>query len=683
MKKLNALMFGSVPLSLHELQLAPAIISAEVFNKGHNFHYYDINIELYRMCKRNKEQYDQLTEQLQDIQRKKHHQIVEQWFSKILDNLHKYDILIVNVFSILSQGAAYKIIKRAKTLNQNIKILIGGIGSHRDIFGAINDYNRPWLDQNLPTRTSSAFGKIMLDNQLVDDWQSDVSTTNIDRWFPVRPSTRDSKVVNFNEHRIEEYEWKNNEKIVPFITSYGCVRRCSFCDVIKSFPQYGYIGADALTQQIIETYNSTGIAHIQFLDSLVNGSMSNFLSMLKNLAEAKKKGWLPEHFRWSGTYICRSKSPKLVDIHKHLGPSGADNLIIGVETGSDKIRYSMDKKFTNDDLMYEIEQFHTAGVKCTLLFFPAWPTETQEDFEDTLKLFEKIAPWSYKKTVEAVSFGTAGFVLHEGTPIYDNRHEIGLESGPANWLWKCNTNPDLTFWETMRRRMLMSRYSQMLGINLSLEAHFLRYLNYKIENDYQMIVEYHGPCLINIMPDDRSLWQRVKTNQISFRIVNSNKNTIKVTFKYGSQMFMYNAVPGVSRYSEQVTTVSDTMQMQFMFEFGEDHVPNIQQYDSGDYYATNGAYVEHFSIDERDITLDGFNLMFAETIDCELPDDYNNHRNERAIIANTILTTTKESNRTLHEHVSRAIEPLILGEIDILTAKIKRRLESLGIGNVE
>jgi tRNA A37 methylthiotransferase MiaB len=683
MKKLNALMVGSVPLSLHELQLAPAIISAEVFNRGHDFQYYDINIELYRMCNRDKSVYDAAAEELQDIQLTAHSPVVEEWFASIIKKVANCDILIVNVFSILSQGAAYKIITRAKQHVSNLTILVGGIGSHRDIFGAVNSYNQPWLDQHLPIQTKPAFGQLMLDNKLADDWQSDVSTTVIDRWFPVRPSTRDAKVVNFDEHRIAEYEWKNNERIIPFITSYGCVRRCSFCDVIRSFPKYGYIEADALTQQIIETYKSTGISHLQFLDSLVNGSMSNFLSMLKNLANARKQGWLPEEIKWSGTYICRPRSPKLDQIHEHLGESGAENLIIGVETGSDKIRYTMDKKFTNDDLLYEIEQFNRVGVKCTLLFFPAWPTETAEDFEDTLKLFARLAPWAYRGTVDSIAFGTAGFVLHEGTPIYDNRQEIGLESGPANFLWKCKSNPTLNFWETMRRRMLMSRYSQMLGISLSLEAHFLRYLYYKIENDYQMIEDYHGPIDCDIIPDNERMWNQVSNNTISFRIINSNVDPVEVRFTYGTQVFEYTVPGGIYEYVEDVYTPIESIDITFEFKFDSNYKPVLEQYDSGDYYSANGVYIDYFGIDTRDATFNGFNSMFSEFVDCDLPSDYNNHCNERAIIANTVLTATKEYGRTLHEHVSRAIDPLTYQEIDFLTDKIKRRLENLYTKNVE
>lgn len=683
MKKLNALIVGSIPLSFNEVQLAPAVLGAEIHNRGHKFFYHDINIEMYKLCDRNKDLFDRISEQLQNIQDNKHDRVVDAWLRGIHQHLLDKDILLVNVFSILSQGAAFKIICSVRKKFPNVTILVGGIGSHRDIMGAVNNYNCKWVDTHFPVQKSHAFGQLLLDNNYVDDWQSDVGTNVLERWFPMRPSTHKQEVVNFNYHRIEEYEWKNNERIVPFITSYGCVRRCSFCDVITSFPKYEYIQADALTQQIIETYNSTGISHLQFLDSLVNGSMSNFLTMLKNLAHAREQGWLPQEFKWSGTYICRSRTPRLDEIHKHLGASGADNLIIGVETGSDKIRYSMDKKFTNDDLLYEIEQFSKVGVKCTLLFFPAWPTETNNDFDETLKLFKAIAPWTYNKTVDSISFGTAGFILHEGTPIYDNREEIGLEPGPTNYLWKCKSNPTLTFWETMRRRMLMSKYSQMLGISLSHEAHFLRYLLYKIQNDYELIESYHGPNTVNIMPTNNQLWDEVCNNSIEFRVVNSNKDLVDITIEYNDNIYNYSVPNGVHQYTLDVVTPHWGTEFLIQVKFPDNYVPDIKQYDSGDYYSSTGVYIDYFSVDGRDITLDGFNAMFDETVNYNLPDNYNAHCNERAIIADTTLTTIKEEGRTLHEHISRAIDPHTYREIDFLTNKIKCHLENRGTGSAE
>lgn len=664
MNKLSAVMIGSVPMSLHELQLAPAIIGAQVQNRGHNFKYLDINLELYKHCKQDRDLYNECSEILQSTNEPVN-QTIEQWLEWISDSLRTADWLLVNVFSVLSHGAALRIISLARKKHSNLKILVGGIGSHRRSIGS-----------------EQLFGKYLLDSALVDQWQETASADLIDQVFPLRPSTQQSQVVDFSQHDINNYEWHKDKKQVPFVTSYGCVRRCAFCDVIASFPKYEYVDAKVISDQIVDTYRSTGISTVSFMDSLVNGSMSNFVKLLESLTVARNTGLLPEDFKWSGTYIIRKSSDLLKKIHSLLGPSGVDTLSIGVETGSDAIRYSMDKKFTNKDLLFELEQFSKHGVKCNLLFFPAWPTETHDDFNETLELFEQLAPYAYSGTVDSISFGTSGFVLLDGTPIYENRKEIGLEPGPESYLWKCSLNPELTYWESIRRRLTMSVKSQMLGIPLSLEADFLRHLDYRLKSTVDAILDFHGPCTINPIPQRLDFWDQKHTVKIT--LVNFGKHDVQVKFAVLDQEFDINLKNGMFEYEFSVEVPVEECDIKLEFLFNSRYTPELKQYNGvGDYHSTNGVYVEQFCIDTRDITLSGFNQTFDETVDYTLPADYKSYKNERCIIADTKLCATKPELCTVHELVSRSIEPATYQEIDVLYNRIKRRLENLYIGNAE
>ena len=72
--------------------------------------------------------------------------------------------------------------------------------------------------------------------------------------------------------------------------------------------------------------------------------------------------------------------------------SGATNLLLGVESGSESVRDHMKKLFCNKDMDEFMEQAHANGVGVTFLMIIGYPTETQEDFVDTLRMFKK-----YKK----------------------------------------------------------------------------------------------------------------------------------------------------------------------------------------------------------------------------------------------------------------------------------------------
>ena len=145
---------------------------------------------------------------------------------------------------------------------------------------------------------------------------ANVGTDIINKWLPGLPSTGRVPSMDFACYSLDQYQWHSGDRSIPLLGSHGCVRQCSFCDVIKQFTKYSFVEADQLTQDIIQAWNQTGIHRVQFMDSLVNGSMSNFLLLLKNLAHARQQGWLPQEFSWSGTYICRPPSSLLDQIHE-------------------------------------------------------------------------------------------------------------------------------------------------------------------------------------------------------------------------------------------------------------------------------------------------------------------------------------------------------------------------------
>lgn len=653
MKKKEVVLFGSVPMSLSELQLAPAIISAYVQKKGHNFAYYDLNLQLFESCKQDRSIYSEYSEWLQDYTKiASTDSIINHWQQFIIDQISTVDIILVNVFSMFSQIPALRIIKLCRLLRPDAKIIVGGVGSHKQILSGVNDFNRDWVKQNFSLSDSDIFGQLCLDNNLIDGWQSTVGLDMLDHFLPARPLVSYNKELDFSQHKINQYQWPNNEKRIPMLGSHGCVRQCSFCDVIKHFPRYSFIEADVLIKNIIDAYQQTGIAKIQFMDSLVNGSMRNFLNLLKNLDQAKKNKWLPEDFSWSGTYICRPRSKLLDEIHQCLSESGADNLVIGVETGSDRIRYQMEKKFLNKDLLAELDAFKKYGVKASALFFPSWPTETNEDFQHTLDLFEQLGQYSQLGVLDSVILGTSGFSLIDGTPIERDKDLYGLEQGPMQWLWKCKKNPELTFWETVRRRLLMAEWCEMYGIRLEQENTFRRYLLFNLSQYRDLILSYSGN-----LPADIDVTKYLPANthhQLKLSVINNNSNTVKVKLSVGSLTQTYCCNPGenhlvfdfVRQLSVQETLVLST-------EFPEQHRIQWARYDSGDFYDQQGIYLDKIQIDYNDITMWGWN----QSVNVEwvgntvLPNNYADHENRRCLTNGMILSMSFSKFYSPHKHI--------------------------------
>jgi len=644
-KKYKVLMVGSVPLSVHELTLAPAIIAAIVKKRGHSFEFLDINLELFKVCNRDLVLLQEKTELLQTKKPLDGDPMLIQWFDSIVQQIANCEVLLVNVFSQFSQPVASLIIDITRKQYPHIVIIVGGVGASKPI----------------SSKDSQRYGEKYLEEGLIDGWQKDIGTSEIERLLPMRISTqRYDYEFDFSIYDLDSYEWNNGNRSVPVLGSYGCVRQCSFCDVLTHFKKYSFIEADALSKHIVQIYEQTQISKFIFMDSLVNGSMSNFLNLLENLAHSKSQGWLPPDFSWSGTYICRPKTTLLDRIYKLLPKAGVDNLTIGVESGSDRVRFEMQKKFTNEDLLAELTAFERNSVKAALLFFPAWPTETIDDFNETLELFKNLAPFAQKRVIENVLLGTSGFGLISGTPIDDNKEEFGLEAGPTNFLWKCHTNPTLTFWETIRRRLLMADVCESLGIPLGDESVFRQFLTINLQTYRQEIIDYVGLNSLNLSDSEEYLCQLSNCHKIKMSIINSGTAPVTVTVCDSTSPTVYSCVPGTTKIElEFVKEYSKSCQLVIKFNFDQDYRPNWATHENGDYYSLNGIYIDNIYVDDRDITYYGFNQWTQQSIVDEsvLPDDYAKHTNQRCVPVEMDLVWNISADTTLHKWILQELDP--------------------------
>ena len=662
-------MLGSLPLSLNEVTLAPAILAAKVKKKGHHFHFLDINLELYEFCHKNTDSYHEKVEYLcsQKTEFETDSTIVA-WTNFVVEHISHCDILLLNVFSHRSHSVTFKFIQATRNLYPNVKIIVGGIGSHK-IFNYIRTFDK---------EKDKRFGQMLLDNNYIDFWQEDVSASELDKALTTLPNIEYNKDFDYEIYDLDRYEWED-KKTLPLVGSFGCVRQCSFCDVITHFPKYSFIEADSLSKQIVEVHQQTGVNKFSFMDSLVNGSMKNFENLLRNLAHSKNQGWLPDEFEWSGTYICRPPSIQLDRIHELLKPSGAHNMVIGVETGSDKIRFEMDKKFTNNDLLYELDAFEKNQLKAQLLFFPAWPTETPEDFEDTLNLYKKLSKYGQNGTVESINTGGHGFSLLDGTPIDRDKHLIQLEPGPLGYLWKCHMNPDLNFWEALRRRLLLAKVAMHYGLKLPFENHMLRVLNTSLVIHKDIILDYTGKIQKPILNFADTLSKLDDVHKLKFSIINSGTQDVIFSITVDEKpILQQKCCPGFNDIEVVVTKkFFNRLDIKLEFRFSKDYSPIFDKHPNGEYFSKNGIYLDTIHVDYKNIALWGFEkISQCDILDRScLPGDFYKQVNPRCIVGDTNIQWNLPTDTGFHSFLWDLENQQLSTERKFILKKLQKRLE--------
>ena len=259
-------------------------------------------------------------------------------------------------------------------------------------------------------------------------------------------------IPNYTKLLINKYPYLNKEQDLFITASRGCVRSCGYCDIGHQWKKYRYRSANHVAQEMITQFERHGIQEFFFTDSLINGSMK-MLNELCDILINYKKTQPTANFKWRGQYIFRPKElVKEIHIQK-MAEAGVDYLIVGLETGSDKVRYDMNKNHTTDDAEWFLEMFKKYGISCHLLMITGWVTETLEDHAETLALFPRWQKFVANGTITGIELGSTLSIL-EHSPVGHqvNDLEISLINDKP-YLWQSGKNPDLTIAERIRRRI--------------------------------------------------------------------------------------------------------------------------------------------------------------------------------------------------------------------------------------
>jgi len=104
-------------------------------------------------------------------------------------------------------------------------------------------------------------------------------------------------------------------------------------------------------------------------------------------------------------------------VFKNLKYANFDSVIIGLESGNESLRREvLNRAYSNEDILKAVGVARKYGIKIGIFNMVGLPTETQEDFKDTVRMNQTIKPdWH----------STSIFFPYEGTRLYetDRRNE--------------------------------------------------------------------------------------------------------------------------------------------------------------------------------------------------------------------------------------------------------------------
>lgn len=445
----------------HRPPAGAAIVAKVCQLQGHAVTCYDLNLEFFYYCKdKNVDYYafDSVWDNyaaLDEIQETILTNFINFWSAKIANE--NYDRILVSVFGISGCYFAEMFLENLRP-QTNAVIAAGGMGisyvglkHDTECFGA--KLRRKGLVNDFLTGEGE---------QLLINYFNGEASPGINNETPHQIEDLDSLPwPDYSFYDIDRYDYLFNGEKEVFITgSRGCVRKCTYCDIEKYWPKFRYRSGQNIADEIIHNYENLGITRFYFTDSLVNGSLKAFRDMCDKLANYKFK--TPIH--WGGQYIFRPKSVLSESDFAMIKAAGGNIFYVGFETGSDRLRFEIGKKYTNEDIDYQLEQFSINGLKVIPLMFSGYITETIEDHQETLAMFPRWQRYVADGTIDGIELGAPLSIL-PGSPVEKMIESHGVTfmlnqaQEPDISLWHSLANPELTVHERIRRKIELHEHA--------------------------------------------------------------------------------------------------------------------------------------------------------------------------------------------------------------------------------
>ncbi|MDR0288305.1 MAG: B12-binding domain-containing radical SAM protein, partial [Clostridiales bacterium] len=230
----------------------------------------------------------------------------------------------------------------------------------------------------------------------------------------VKPIEHSYQYINI-ENYIQEL-WGNKRVIIGYESSRGCPWNCKFCSIGSVYKRrWNALTAEQTFNGVKYLYEKHSIDAVHFYDN-------NFFVDEKR-AQDFSRFIKAENIlvRWDGTTVVEQFANFSDEYIEGLKESGFFRVIVGVESGDEDVLQKMNKRHRNDQVLQLVEKCKRHNIMASLSFMVGFPWDPEKDFEETVRLIEKIK--SIDPNTEILLFIFSPYL---GTPLYDVALEYGM-----------------------------------------------------------------------------------------------------------------------------------------------------------------------------------------------------------------------------------------------------------------
>lgn len=338
------------------------------------------------------------------------------------------DFVGINIFT-----TNFKLVKKIiEETKRNTQFIIGGI-STRSLYSEISK----WETQN-PIDIVYGDGE-RIAGDIVHSCVKEKPTkqSKKTRFFIVSKESL-YYVKDISQEAIDRSLFRNEPYLncyerpeVSIYTSRGCIYSCAYCVAASAMNRQLGVRIKNVPSIIAELtaiksrYSS--VEYIRVLDDL-------FLRSAQSFTDANT---IFSQFDFSWRAMCHIKPLYQVDVNslRRLRDNGCKELFVGIESGSTRILNKIHKETNLDVISRATEKVFQAGINLKGYFICGFPTETQQDLEDTISLAINIHKQAQK---HGVRFRTSTFQFrpYHGTELHNELIQLSPQKDSSSVLFE-------------------------------------------------------------------------------------------------------------------------------------------------------------------------------------------------------------------------------------------------------
>jgi anaerobic magnesium-protoporphyrin IX monomethyl ester cyclase len=210
---------------------------------------------------------------------------------------------------------------------------------------------------------------------------------------------------------IDSYHYEiDGHRATSLVAQLGCPFGCGFCGgrSSPSFRRMRTRPTEAVVSELIWLYQTYGYTGFMFYDDELNVNKA-FPELLRAIIAAQKR----LDTRWALRGFV--KSELLTDEQAALmAEAGFKTLLVGFESGSERILWNIQKRATVEDNTRCIETIHRHGMWVKALMSFGHPGESHATMQETQEWLLNVKPEAFDATV---------ITVYPGTPYFDEARE--------------------------------------------------------------------------------------------------------------------------------------------------------------------------------------------------------------------------------------------------------------------